>query len=253
VRLRNSDLHLLTGVYAVDALEPVELEAFERHLTRCGACESETRGLRETAARLAINAAAPPPPAMLQRVMAATYETRQLAPATSQFPRAQLERPRFTRPVVARPRLSVAIAGSLAAVSLAVAIVLGVAQVRTAHQLNTAQSVAAVLAAPDAESGSRPANGGGTVTVTVSRAQRSAVVTTADLPPLPSAEVYQLWVMAPAGARSAGLIPAGQHNRTAPLLATDVGAGDRFGITVEPAGGTAQPTTTPLIVMPLPT
>jgi anti-sigma-K factor RskA len=28
--------------------------------------------------------------------------------------------------------------------------------------------------------------------------------------------------------------------------------GDRLGITVEPAGGTAQPTTTPVVVMPVP-
>jgi len=28
--------------------------------------------------------------------------------------------------------------------------------------------------------------------------------------------------------------------------------GDRLGITVEPAGGTARPTTTPVVVMPVP-
>lgn len=243
----HNDLHLLTGAYAVDAIEPAELDAFERHLTSCGACATETRGLRETAARLAIRVALAPPPAMRQRVMEATYQTRQLPPVT-QLPRGRLVRPRF-----ARPRLSAAIAASLAAACLAVVIVLGLAQVRTAHQLDTARSVAAVLAAPDAQSGSRPASGGGMVTVVVSRAQGSAVVTTAGLPPLPPAKVYQLWLLDPAGVKSAGLIPAAQHGSTIPLLATGVRPDDRFGITVEPAGGTTHPTTTPLVVMPLPT
>jgi hypothetical protein len=34
------------------------------------------------------------------------------------------------------------------------------------------------------------------------------------------------------------------------LLASAVHSGDRIGITVEPAGGTKQPTTTPVAVIP---
>jgi anti-sigma-K factor RskA len=247
VSIWHSDLHLLTGAYAVDAIEPAELDAFERHLTRCGACATETRGLRETAARLAVRVALPPPPAMRQRVMEATYQVRQLPPAT------ELSRRRLALPSFPRPRLSIAIATGLTAASLVVVIVLGIAQVRTAHQLDTARTVAAVLAAPDAQSGSRPASGGGMVTVVVSRTQRSAVITTADLPALPPAKVYQLWLLDPAGVRSAGLIPAAHHGGTSPLLTTGVRAGDQFGITIEPAGGTTRPTTKPLVIMPLPT
>ena len=291
MRIWHSELHLLTGAYAVDALESAEFDAFERHLTRCGPCATETRGLRETAARLAIGVTLPPPPAMRQRVMDATYQTRQLPPAASQVPHGQHVQPsqrvlagrlgRSVRPGrsvrlgllgrsgrpggagrprqpqragrLGRPRLGVAVAASLAAISLVAVIVLGAAQVRTTHQLDTARAVAAVLAAPDARTGSRPAYGGGTVTVIVSQARHSAVITTAGLPSLPSDEIYQLWVLDQAGARSAGLLPAAQHGRTAPLLATGVGADDHFGITVEPAGGTTRPTTTPLVVMPFPT
>jgi hypothetical protein len=270
VNVLHTDLHLLTGAHAVDALEPAEFDAFERHLNHCGSCTSETRGLRETAARLAIGATLPPPPAMRQRVLDATYQIRQLPPVTSPLPHGQHERPgylerlvKLVRPLrsllpqrpgaLGRPRLGIAMAASLAAVSLVVAIVLGIAQVHTTHQLDTAQSVAAVLAAPDARAGSRSADGGGTVTVIVSRTLHEAVITTAGMRPLPSAEVYQLWLMGPAGARSAGLIPSAQDNkRTAPLLASGVSTADQFGITVEPAGGTSHPTTTPLAVVPLP-
>jgi hypothetical protein len=36
------------------------------------------------------------------------------------------------------------------------------------------------------------------------------------------------------------------------VLAGGVAPGDKFGMTVEPAGGTAQPTTTPIVVLTLP-
>ncbi|MGH3282625.1 MAG: zf-HC2 domain-containing protein, partial [Trebonia sp.] len=66
------ELHLLTGAYAADALPPAEAAAFERHLRRCHACADEVRGLRETAARLALATAIAPPPAMRAQVLAAT-------------------------------------------------------------------------------------------------------------------------------------------------------------------------------------
>ena len=83
------DMHLLTGSYALDALSDLEQEAFGRHLQDCPACEAEVRGLRETAARLAMVKALSPPPPLRARVLAAAYLTRQLRP-----PVAGQERPR---------------------------------------------------------------------------------------------------------------------------------------------------------------
>jgi anti-sigma-K factor RskA len=90
---------------------------------------------------------------------------------------------------------------------------------------------------------------GGTVTVVVSARQRAVVVTTAGMPSLVPAQVYQVWVMSPSGARSAGLLS--RASQAGPLLASGVGPGDRIGITVEPSGGTSSPTTTPVVVLPL--
>jgi hypothetical protein len=70
------------------------------------------------------------------------------------------------------------------------------------------------------------------------------VVSTSGMASLPSSRVYQVWVMSPSGARSAGLMYGSS------LLASSVRPGDRIGITVEPAGGTTQPTTTPVAVLP---
>jgi anti-sigma-K factor RskA len=64
-----------------------------------------------------------------------------------------------------------------------------------------------------------------------------------------STETYQLWVIGPDGARSAGLLSG--TGRAGPVLAPDVAPGDRIGITVEPAGGTSGPTTTPVIAVPV--
>ena len=45
---------------------------------------------------------------------------------------------------------------------------------------------------------------------------------------------------------------AGPAGRTVPVLAEGLIQGDQVGLTVEPAGGTRQPTTTPVLVMTLP-
>ena len=74
------DLHVLTGSYALDAVSDAEREEFERHLQFCPTCDAEVRGLRETAARLALACAVNPPARMEQHVLAATYRTRQLPP-----------------------------------------------------------------------------------------------------------------------------------------------------------------------------
>ncbi len=109
-----------------------------------------------------------------------------------------------------------------------------------------------MLAAPDARVESMPATVGGTVTAVVSLRQHEAVVSSAGVPALPGTSVYQLWVLSPSGARSAGLLPANHAGTTAPVLANGVQPGERLGITVEPAGGTAQPTTAAVVVMPVP-
>ena len=58
-------------------------------------------------------------------------------------------------------------------------------------------------------------------------------------------------ISASGAARSAGLMTVAVSGSSAPALADGVVPGDHLGITVEPAGGTAQPTTTPVVLMPV--
>jgi anti-sigma factor RsiW len=247
------DLHVLTGSYILDAISDAEREEFERHLQHCPACEAEVRGMRETAARLALACAVTPPARMEQQVLAATYRTRQLPPLSADRPRRALTRrrvrPRRASSRSAFPRSTVTrrVAVLAAAASVAVAAALGITQLTAQHQLDQARAtaIARVVTAPDAHVATARTSAGGSVTVVASAALREAVVSASGMASLPPSRVYQVWVMSPSGARSAGLM----HGSS--LLASAIRPGDRIGITVEPADGTARPTTTPVAVLPV--
>jgi anti-sigma-K factor RskA len=266
VRLQHDDLHTLTGSYAVDALPPDELDEFERHLTHCGSCASEVRGLRETAARLALAVAEQPPAQLRSQVLAAAERTRQLPPVTSQ--RASRGAPRSIRSArsarAARrvwiPRISVV----AAAASVALAVVFGVSQSNTSSRLSTLenqlsaarvhnQQVDSVLAQGDLRLVSNKTSVGGSVSAIVSPSVARLVVVTSGLPALPAGKVYELWLLGPSVAQPSGLLTEVEHGRTAPVVATGYVKGYKLGITVEPAGGTLKPTTNPIVAMPLST
>jgi anti-sigma factor RsiW len=247
VKILADDLHVLTGSYALDALPDLERAEFERHLPHCPSCDAEVRGLRETAARLAMARALQPPPGMEQRVLASAYRTRQLPPLVPE--RLHHRRAQVSRLFAGQPgRIPRRVAAFAAAASVAAAVALGVTQVSSQHQLKStrasAVAISRVVTAPDARIQTTRTTAGGSVTVVASAALREAVVTASGMVSPPAGRVYQVWVMSPSGARSAGLmVGAGT------LLASAVVPGDRIGITVEPAGGTSKPTTTPVAVL----
>jgi anti-sigma-K factor RskA len=247
--LFRQDLHTLAGPYALDALEPgAERDRFVRHLQRCQSCAGEVRGFREVATALAFAAAAEPPPELRDRVMVAVARTRQQPPEIRTHARPR--RSRGWVPWV--PWLS----GAIATAAIVIAVVFGFAQAHTQQELNQAhaqtQAIAGVLAAPDAQLLTSTTTKGGVAIVVLSAEKRQLVVSTAGLPALPAGKVYQLWLIGPVKIVSAGLLPAAEAGKTAPVLASGIVAGDKLGLTVEPAPGTAQPTTTPILALPLP-
>jgi len=250
VRLFRRRVHDLAGAYALDALDDAELERFERHLLRCPACLEDVRRMTSTATALAMATAAEPPPGLRQRVLAAAAATPQLPP----LPPAQA-RHRHGRPVTRSvwfPRLALGIA----AAGVAAAVALAVVTVSTQHRLDSVQAqnqaIAAVLSAPDAQITSAAVSVGGRATVVSSYAQQKMIFTSSGLPTLSAAKVYELWFLSTGAARPAGLLPQPADGKTAPVLASGLTAADKVGVTVEPAGGTSSPTTTPILVMTLP-
>jgi anti-sigma-K factor RskA len=252
MRLLRHDLHSLSGAYALDALEPgAERDRFTRHLSRCQSCASEVRGFREVATAMAFAAVDPstePPAELRDRVLAAVARTRQLPPEIRTHVRARRTRTRM--PWV--PWLS----GVVATASIVVAVLFGFAQAHTQDELNQVraenQAISLILSAPKAKLLTYPVTNGGEATVVLAADRHELAVVTNGLPALPPGKVYQLWLIGKPTITSAGLLPPAKDGQTPAVLATGVVKGDALGLTVEPAGGSAQPTTKPILALPLP-
>ncbi|MEU9147999.1 anti-sigma factor [Streptomyces sp. NPDC048349] len=243
-----TDAHTLAAAYALGALEDGERKVFEAHLQACETCQQEVAEFEATAARLAAAVSQPPPAAAKAQVMAAIDDVRQLpprtpVPATKPAPGGMLR----------RRAVPLALAASVAAAALG-----GIAVWQTQNgqdykqQARQAQQkldvVSAVLAAPDARTVHGRAANGALTTVVASDRQNKAVFTAANLPAPAPGKTYQLWLDHDGTMRPAGLI----HDDGTVVLTgnpTDAGA---VGLTLEPAGGSPQPTTKPLLLMPLP-
>jgi anti-sigma-K factor RskA len=270
MRFFRQDPHALAGAYALDALDSAsEVSRFNRHLSRCQSCASEVRGFREVATAMAFAATTEAPPQMRDQVLAAVARTRQLPPEIRSH--ASPRRTRGTAPWL--PWLS----GAVATAAIAAAVFFGYTQSHTQDQLNAAraqnhslaaaqarveaeltqarqhdQALAQILGAPHVRLLSHTTTKGGVAVVVLDAATRQLVVATSGLPAPPAGRVYQLWLIGPAKTVSAGLLPAAQAGVTNPVVATGIVKGDKLGLTVEPAGGSSQPTTTPILALPLP-
>jgi anti-sigma-K factor RskA len=113
-----------------------------------------------------------------------------------------------------------------------------------------ADQISAVLADPTAVVEHGDVSGGGAGTLVVSPEEGRALFTAADLPQPSADQTYQLWAIDDSGATSVGLLQP-DSGRASQLI--DVPAGSTtFGMTIEPAGGSEQPTTKPVLLLELP-
>jgi len=239
------DAHTLAGAYAMDAVSAPDRERFERHLAGCPECAREIASLREATAVLGTAAAEPLPTGLKERVMAAAAMTRQQPPADEAQPKPNARGVKL-RSLAWPGRLALAAGAAIAAAVLAVAVVFGVSNGSMQQQLSRAQAssqqIAAVLTAQDAVMTSGPVSGGGTATIVMSHARHALVFTAQGLRALPASRGYELWLIGPAGTRPVGMLPAGHHGMTGPVIASGLRQGDHLALTAGPAGGTPHPT-----------
>jgi len=223
-----TDVHALSGAYAVDALDDIERAAFERHLAACAECRAEVASLRETAALLASTEAIEPPAALRDRVLAGISTVRPLPPEVA---------PEIRRRPGRAARFLVAAAASV--------VIVGAGAVVWQQPWEDNPTVAeSVLSAADAQSTTLDLDGA-SATVTHSDSLGRAVIVTDDMPPPPEGKVYQLWLQQPGdGMVSAGLMPVDPDQTV--VLDGDAATATAAGITVEPAGGSPEPTTAPI-------
>ncbi|WP_333735716.1 anti-sigma factor [Streptomyces sp. IBSBF 2806] len=245
------DLHRLTGAYALHALSDEENASFERHLVGCEPCAQETAELSATAARLGLAVAAPASPVLREQVLRRITTVRQDTPGT----------PLRVLPARAGLKARLLSRWALAACLTAAAALGGTtvwqhqqaadARAEARQASRSADEIAAVLAAPDARTRATELAGGATGTVVVSHSRDRAVFVVSGMARPPGGKVYQLWFDDGGTMRSAGLMDPGRRDQ-AVLMQGGVDRASGMGVTVEPGGGSKQPTTTPLALMAFP-
>lgn len=242
------DFHSLTGAYVLDALPVFERERFEVHLKRCPMCAHEVAELHEATARIAAASAMAPPPELKERVMAEVAQTRQ--------------RPPEVKPDRSHRSWIPAASAVLAAASMVVAIGLGIQLGQVNQQLSEEtqareflaqqyEQFAGLVTADDARIAVTEIEGGGTASAVFAMSHDSALFVTHDLAPLPPDLAYQLWVIQPDGTHSPGVMNPDPGSDSASMLAQGIGDETQLALTVEPAGGSPQGTTPPIMVLPL--
>lgn len=261
-----SDIHALSGAYAVDALDDVERELFEQHLANCADCRAEVASLRETSALMAETTPVEPPPSMRDRLLADIKKVRPLPPEVTP---GQISHtvavPDEAAPDEALPAGAAEVTAleprrrrrfpSLLAAAAAVAVIGGGTTValqpwddqQTTQQLSAADRV---ISADDAQQVSVDLPGGASAELVRSTSLGKAVLVTHDMPAAPDDKVYQMWLQSPEGVMvPAGLMPQGADQKV--LLEGDATDATAAGITVEPAGGSQAPTSDPIALFDL--
>jgi anti-sigma-K factor RskA len=234
------DLHLLTGAYVLDSLDEVERGAFERHLAECDDCRNEVRELRETVAQIGAAEAQDPPESLRSAVFSEVDRTAQLAPRTTRTP---------TR---AHRRWLQALAVAAIAV-LAFGLGTWVSQRATQRTVVAEENqLEQIVAAPDAQMASMKMRGGAHSKVIVSPSQGKAVMMADHVAVPQSDRVYQVWLIDDKGAKHgmSTFVPDADGDAQVTMTADfdDIAA---VAVTVEPAGGSPQPTSEPVGVASL--
>jgi anti-sigma factor RsiW len=214
------DVHELSALYALDVLDDEQRASFERHLAECERCQAELAGLRDAAGSLAFAVEGPvPPPELRARILDAAHAEGQNV-------------------VALRPRRSftVSVAAAVAVGASAAAVAFGVWAASLHRSLSHERATVSVLS--DTRARHIPLRGArGQLVV----APSGAAVLAVDLPKLPKGKTYEMWVADP------DVRPAGVFSGGTTKLRLRVRRGAQVLVSVERAGGTDAPTTSPIV------
>ncbi|MGV9255390.1 anti-sigma factor [Streptomyces sp. NPDC003697] len=248
--MTTADPHTLTGAYALHALPDDERAHFERHLAGCESCAQEVAEFTATAARLASASCVPVRPALREQVLHRIATVRQVSPGAAAVRQVRRGVPGGRRLTRWMPAACLAVAAAFGGTAVWQYERAVHAREQVARAGRHADEVAGVLTAPDARTRSARV-GSGTGTLVVSADRDRAVFMASGMAAPPEGRVYQLWFADGGRVRSAGLLSPDRADQTV-LLHGRVDGASGVGITVEPAGGSRQPTTTPLGLLPVP-
>ncbi|SDL08962.1 Anti-sigma-K factor RskA [Nocardioides sp. YR527] len=236
------DIHALSGAYAVDALDDIERARFEEHLAVCADCRDEVASLRDTTWMLGGLTDTAPSPELRDRLLAGIKEIRPLPPETTTI--------RENAPVPSDASSSSRRFGwRTFAAAAAVLAVVGTGTVAAVELIGddssqTMTTAERVLSAKDATTVAVDLPGDARARVVRSVSENRAVLVTSDMPAAPDGKVYELWLQHDDVMVPAGLMPAGSDQTV--VLEGDAGDASAAGITVEPEGGSDEPTSAPI-------
>lgn len=238
------ELRRLAPAYALGSLDEPDRTRFERALATSPELQADVDAFRAAATHLAdpIPPVAPPPG--LKADLFARLDDVVQEPAPGTPTPGQPDELASRR---ARRRLAVVLSAAAAAAILIAGVVIG-SQWPGPNGWGAQRELAALTAAPDVEQATTHATGGGTVTLVWSAAQGRSAVLADGLPDLGDDRTYELWYIDDAGAASAGTFDVNDEDVWR-LLEGEFAPGVVVGITVEPAGGSKQPTTAPVAVI----
>ena len=246
--LSHEEVTDLLGAYALDALDPPEHQAVERHVEGCPACRREVAEHREVAGLLTPGWGAPPA-AVWARIAASLEETPpplDMAPVIAMKPRQAAG----TRGGSARPRrgFGAGIAAMVAVAAVAVIGFLGVQAVNDREELDyaaeLAQSVDAVRADPGARTVQLASTDGRRSAEAVVLPDGTGYLVNSNLPALSRERTYQMWAVVGAAKISVGVL--GPEPKIVPFkMHGDVSA---LAITEEVAGGVVASRQDPVVL-----
>ncbi len=255
--MNNDDIHSLSGAYAVDAVDDVERDLFEAHLSDCPQCQAEVASLRGAATELTSLSTTAPPASLRAAVLRDIGAVRPLPPKMTVESAEPAIAPSASSPLPTPASLDSKRAERarhfprrwLAGVAAAAVLVTGGltwhpwSSGTSAVQLTAMQQI---LHAKDVQRFETKA-GQATATVIRSASLNRAVITTANLPAAPQGKVYELWLKQGQTLVKAGFMPGGPSNTA--VLQGDVTNAVAAGITLEPTGGSPVPSLPPVALI----
>jgi len=242
-----TDMHELTALYVVNALTSDEAQLFEIHLADCDACQQEVADMRDVTTQLSRSVQADPPPSLRASVLAGITQI-------AQEPSERDVSGQHSAAVLPfRQRITSKLPYLVAAAAVLLALGFGGWGLQSRDDAQQAQDrltqVVQVFGARDVRTVTAPVTNGGTATVVVSHLRNRAFFVADGLPTLPNDKVYELWTINEAP------VPAGTFtaDSSASLVALPDAAVNAatVALTVEPKGGSDQPTTTPILALAL--
>ncbi|MDQ2699914.1 MAG: anti-sigma factor [Actinomycetota bacterium] len=228
--------------YLLDALSPGERTDLEHHLGGCAECQAELRWLEPVRQELAEGVAqVDPPPALRARVMAAVEADLAEHPAEAAHAEVRPAQTRRKRLFDFGALLRPAALGAMATVLFA-GVVLGYAVRGDDSAPDGPVVTERVIPA-------KPSAAGADAVMVITGSSGTLKVT--GLPGLEDGEVYQAWVQKGQSVEPTDSLFSPRRDGTATTSIPDLGGVSTVMVSAEPAGGSQQPTTVPIITVPI--